>query len=183
MEIHCELCTVYCQNVMSEGTVRQWCRMFKDGLRNVHNEEGSDWPSVLCDDLVQSVDQKICERQCFTIAELSCEFPQISRTVLYKIITVRLGYCKFYARLVPKMLLGMHKTQRMALALTFIDQYHKDGSEFVSHIVQVTGDETWASFVNVETKEQSKHWMHTHSPNKPRKFKQTSVRKLMATVF
>jgi hypothetical protein len=30
-EIHCELCTVYCQNVMSEGTVRQWCRMFKDG--------------------------------------------------------------------------------------------------------------------------------------------------------
>jgi hypothetical protein len=38
--------------------------------------------------------------------------------------------------------------------------------------------------VNVETKEQSKQWMHTHSPNKPRKFKQTlSVRKLMATVF
>jgi hypothetical protein len=31
-EIHCELCTVvYGQDVMSEGTVRQWCRMFKDG--------------------------------------------------------------------------------------------------------------------------------------------------------
>jgi hypothetical protein len=26
--------------------------------------------------------------------------------------------------------------------------------------------------VNVETKEQSKQWMHTHSPNKPKKFKQ-----------
>jgi hypothetical protein len=25
--------------------------------------------------------------------------------------------------------------------------------------------------------------MHTHSPNKPEKFKQTSTRKLMATVF
>jgi histone-lysine N-methyltransferase SETMAR len=38
--------------------------------------------------------------------------------------------------------------------------------------------------VNVETKEQSKQWMHTHSPNKPRKLKQTlSARKLMATVF
>jgi hypothetical protein len=34
--------------------------------------------------------------------------------------------------------------------------------------------------VNVETKEQSKQWMHTHSPNKPIKFKQTlSARKLM----
>jgi hypothetical protein len=30
-EIHHELCTVYGQDVTSEGTVRQWCRMFKDG--------------------------------------------------------------------------------------------------------------------------------------------------------
>jgi hypothetical protein len=27
--------------------------------------------------------------------------------------------------------------------------------------------------VNVETKEQSKQWMHIHSQNKPKKFKQT----------
>jgi hypothetical protein len=33
-EIHRELCAVYSKNVMSEGTVRQWCRMFKDGLSN-----------------------------------------------------------------------------------------------------------------------------------------------------
>jgi hypothetical protein len=33
-EIHRELCaTVYGQNVMSEETVRQWCRMFKDGRK------------------------------------------------------------------------------------------------------------------------------------------------------
>jgi hypothetical protein len=33
-------------------------------------------------------------------------------------------------------------------------------------------------------KEQSKQWMHTHSPNKPKKFKQTlSNRKMMAAVF
>jgi hypothetical protein len=32
VEIHYELCTaVYGQNVMSEGTVRQWRRMFKVG--------------------------------------------------------------------------------------------------------------------------------------------------------
>jgi acyl-CoA thioesterase len=34
--------------------------------------------------------------------------------------------------------------------------------------------------VNVETKEQ---WMHTHSPNRPMKFKQMSARKLMRAVF
>jgi len=37
----------------------------------------------------------------------------------------------------------------------------------------VTGDETWLQFVNAQTKEQSKQWMNTHSPNKPKKFKQT----------
>jgi hypothetical protein len=38
--------------------------------------------------------------------------------------------------------------------------------------------------VNAETKEQSKQWTHTHSPIKPKKFKQMlSARKLMATIF
>jgi hypothetical protein len=40
VEIHHEVCmVVYSQNVRSEGTVRQWCRMFKGGWTNVHNEE------------------------------------------------------------------------------------------------------------------------------------------------
>jgi hypothetical protein len=34
--------------------------------------------------------------------------------------------------------------------------------------VQVTRDVAWVSFVNVETKEQSKQQMHAHSPNKPK---------------
>jgi transposase len=40
---------------MSEGTVSQWCRMFKDGRTNVHDEERSGRPSVVSDDLVQTV--------------------------------------------------------------------------------------------------------------------------------
>jgi hypothetical protein len=39
------------------------------------------------DDLVQSVDQKNCERRRYTIPELSCGFPQISRTLLYETVT------------------------------------------------------------------------------------------------
>jgi uncharacterized protein YecA (UPF0149 family) len=38
-ELHRELCALYCQNVMREGIIRQWCRMFKDGQKNVHDEE------------------------------------------------------------------------------------------------------------------------------------------------
>jgi hypothetical protein len=41
-EIHCELrAAVYSQNITSEGTVRQWCRMLKEWRTNVHDEEGS----------------------------------------------------------------------------------------------------------------------------------------------
>jgi hypothetical protein len=61
----------------------------------------------------------------------------------------------------------------MTSALTFLERYHKDGDEFLSHIVLVTGDETWVTFVNVETKKQSKNWMYIHSPNKLGKLKQT----------
>jgi hypothetical protein len=52
-EIHHELCADYGQNVMSEGTVRQWCRMFKDWRTNVHDEERSGQPSVVSDDLAK----------------------------------------------------------------------------------------------------------------------------------
>jgi hypothetical protein len=48
----------YSQNVMSEVTIRQWCRMLKGWRTNVHNEERSGQPSTVCDDLVQSVCQK-----------------------------------------------------------------------------------------------------------------------------
>jgi hypothetical protein len=48
VEIHHELCaTVYGQNAMSEGSVRQWCRMFKDARTNVYDEEKSGRSSVV----------------------------------------------------------------------------------------------------------------------------------------
>jgi hypothetical protein len=106
-EIHRQLCAVHCQNV-------------KDGRTNVHDEERSGRPAALRDDLVQSVEEKTYERRGFTISELSCEFPQISHTLLYEIVIVMLGYHhKFWATWVPKMIMGAHKTQRMASALTF----------------------------------------------------------------
>jgi hypothetical protein len=43
----------------------------------------------------------------------------------------------------------------------------------VTSYKEQTGDETWVSFMTIETKEQSKQWMHTHSPNKQKTFKQT----------
>jgi hypothetical protein len=63
------------------------------------------------DDLVQNVDPKISERQHLTISKFLYEFLQISCTVLYKIITARVGCHKFCARWVPKMLMDAHETE------------------------------------------------------------------------
>jgi hypothetical protein len=85
----------------------------------------------------------MCEGKRLTVSELLGEFPQISLTVLYEIITVRLGYHKFCSRWVPKVFTDAHNIQRMASALTIAERYHR---------------------VNVETKEQSKQLMNKHSP-------------------
>jgi hypothetical protein len=47
----------------------------------------------------------------------------------------------------------------------------------------MTSDETWVQFVNAHTKEQSKQWIHMHSTNKPKKFKQTLRNKNMTATL
>ncbi|GBO03116.1 hypothetical protein AVEN_199047-1 [Araneus ventricosus] len=93
--------------------------------------------------------------------------PNISQTVLYETVTGKLGYWKFCARWVPKMLTEIHKTSRMGAALEFLSRYHTDGEDFLNRIV--AGDETWVAHVNAETKQQSMAWGHTGSPTRLRK--------------
>jgi hypothetical protein len=38
---------------------------------------------------------------------------------------------------------------------SFLERYRKDDDGFLNDILRITGDESWVSFVNVETKEQS----------------------------
>jgi hypothetical protein len=46
-EIHCELCAVvYGQIIMCDGTVRQWCRMFKDQQANKCSRWRAKWLAI-----------------------------------------------------------------------------------------------------------------------------------------
>ncbi|GBM51790.1 Histone-lysine N-methyltransferase SETMAR [Araneus ventricosus] len=181
-EIHRELCAVFGPNIMSEGVVRQWVRFFKDGRTNIHDESRSGRPSVVSADLIKEIDEKIRLLRNFTISQLSEHRPNISRTVSYETVTGKLGYRKFCARWVPKMLTEIHKTSRMGAALEFLSRYHTDGEGILNRTV--TGDETWVAHINVETKQQSMAWGHTGSPTRLRKARQTlSARRLMVTVF
>ena len=86
-EIHRQISEVYGENIMSDGTVHKWVRAFRDGRTNIHDEERSGRPSVNTDDLIQKVDCKVRENRRFTISSLCKEFPAVSRSVVYEIVT------------------------------------------------------------------------------------------------
>jgi hypothetical protein len=93
-DIHRQICEVYGENAMSDGMVRKWVRQFNKGRENVHDEARSGQPSVVSDHLVRAVDSKVHEDRWFKISSLSLHFPQISRTILYEIVSDRLNYRK-----------------------------------------------------------------------------------------
>jgi len=146
---------VYGDNAMSDGMVRKWVRMFNEGRENVHDEARSGRPSLVNDDLVRKVNERVRDDRRFIISDLSLHFPQISRTLLCDIVSSLLGYRKVCAQWVPKMLTEEHKKQHVACAFTFLMRYHKEGDGMLSHIV--TGDETWVSHITPESKHQSLH--------------------------
>jgi len=86
-EIHHQICQLYGNNVMSDGMVRKWDRMFNEGRENVHDEARSGRPSSVNDVLVRKVNERVRDDRRFTISDLSLHFLQISRTLLYDIVS------------------------------------------------------------------------------------------------
>ena len=117
--------------------------MFKEGRTNVHDEERSGQRSVIKDDLVEKMNTTIRGNRRFTISELSLEFPQVSRSVIYDIVSEKLGYKKLCARWVPKMLTDKLKQKRLAAAHQFLQRHQIEGDQSLDHIV--TGDETFTN--------------------------------------
>jgi len=91
-EIHHQICQVYGDNAMSDGMVRKWVPMFNEGRENVYDEARSGRPSTVNDDLVRKVNERVRDNRSFTISDLSLHFPQISRTLLYDIVSSHLSY-------------------------------------------------------------------------------------------
>jgi len=86
-ESHHQVCQVYGDNAMSDGMVRKWVRMFNERRENVHDEARSGRPSLINDDLVRNVNERVRDDRRFTISDLSLHFPQISRTLLHDTIS------------------------------------------------------------------------------------------------
>ncbi|PNF26371.1 hypothetical protein B7P43_G17995 [Cryptotermes secundus] len=115
IEIDRQLRRVYGPNIMSKQMVHRWCRQFSAGRQSVHDEKHSGQPSIITDDLVELVRERIMENRRVTITELSSHVPQISRSLLHEIVIEHLLFRKLCARWVPKQLIPEHKTKRMEM--------------------------------------------------------------------
>jgi transposase len=83
---------------MSDSMARRWLRHFNEGRENVYDHPRSSRPSVVNEDLVRAVEEKIQENRRFAISSLSLHIPQNSRSFIH-------GWA-------PKMLTDEHKIKQ-----------------------------------------------------------------------
>ena len=62
--------------------------IFNEGRENMHDGARSGRPSLVNDDLVRKINERVHDDRRFTISDLSLHFPQISRTLLYDTVWV-----------------------------------------------------------------------------------------------
>ena len=96
-EIHQILIAVYGEGVMNAASVRKWCIMFTNGRTDVHDAEKSGRPSVITDAVKEKVNRIIRENRHFTISETYEKCPEVSRALVYQIVTKHLQYRKICA--------------------------------------------------------------------------------------
>jgi len=86
-EIHHQICQLYGENAMSDGMVRKWVRMFNEGREDVQDEARSGRRYLVNNDLVRKVNERVRDDRRFTISDLSVDFPQISMSLIYDIVS------------------------------------------------------------------------------------------------
>ncbi|GBM69911.1 hypothetical protein AVEN_96427-1 [Araneus ventricosus] len=158
-DIHRQICEVCGATAMCDGKVRKWVKDFKAGRENIHDDSRSGRPSVMMDVMVASVEAKILENRRFTISTLSNDFPEVSRSVLYKIVSKKLNFKKLRSCWVPKLLTEDHKNKRFECSLNFLTRYNEEGDAMLSRGRRNVG---FTSHARIEAIE---HGVETRTPS------------------
>jgi hypothetical protein len=103
-DIHRQLCEVYEEHAVSDSMVRRGVRHFNEWRENMHDDPRSGRPSVVNEDLVRAVEEKIQQNRQLTISSPSQYFPQIWLSLLYRIMSDKLRFRKLCSRRMPKLL-------------------------------------------------------------------------------
>jgi hypothetical protein len=92
-DIHRQLCEVYEERAMIDSMVWRWVRRFNEGRENVHDDTRSGRLSVVNEDLVHTVEEKIQENRQFTISSLSLLFHKFHSHFFAKFCLINFMVC------------------------------------------------------------------------------------------
>ena len=125
---------------------------FNEKRENVRDDLRSSRLSVVMKIWCTQLKRRLDSRR-FTITCLSLHFPQISLSLLHKVVSHKLKFQKLCLCWVPKILVEEHKFKRHASALDFLPRYREEGDNFLSRVV--TGEDIWVLHTTSESKHQS----------------------------
>jgi hypothetical protein len=151
---------------------------------NVQDKEWSGWPAICSKFSFKVLTKKFVKDGSSQLHNFLVIFYKFHALFSMRLSQARLSswvLCKMGSENVH----GCTQNTQNGFDFDFLEWYHKNGYEFLNHIVGVTGDEPWVPFVKVETKEQSSsrctHICQTSQNSLNRHY--LPARKLMATVF
>ena len=130
---------VYGESCMDIKNIRKWCREFAFGLTEICDEKRSGRPST-CNETVTKVEETMHKNRWVSLDDLCVSIPEVTRTIIYRILTDKLQYWNVCARLFPWMLIEDHKQQRVDSAHEFLRRYADKKDKILDSIV--TGSET-----------------------------------------
>lgn len=169
---------VYGDSALSDPQVRLWHKRFKDGRETTKDNPRSGRPSTRLDS-VEDIRNAVQTDRRKTIQEVATEVRRPPSTV-HKVMKKDLGMRKLCPKFVPHLLTDANKKMRLDLSTQNLDNVRRI-PRYLDRIV--SGDETWISLYNQETKFQSCQWVDKGGTRPQKIVKSRSTRKTMLTLF
>jgi len=171
----------YGDKCLSRTQVFEWHRRFKEGRDDVDDNQRSGRPiESLTVGNIEKVAEfvKSSKKSSVKFMEMELGIPQ---TIVYRILTEKLGLRKVNSKFVPHQLKDEQKMKRMEHCQCIIKEARKD-ENFLKTIV--TGDETWCFQYDPETKRQSAEW-RPHGEGNPKKsrFEKSRIKSMLIVFY
>ena len=184
IQIWCGLQAVYEDRALSKTAVWFWCRHLQGGdvTVSIKDRPRTGRPrSVRTQENAQKVIQFLTTDARKTLTEIA-EETGISRSSTHNILKKDLKFSKLAPKFVPHILTDEQKAARVRMCEYNLWEL-MDDPNYLSKVV--TGDETWVSVFEMETKQSSKHWMKggRGAVHPQKALHNRSVKKAMLTVF
>ncbi len=172
---------VFGEAVMSQTRVRVWHKRFKDGLTTFKDTPHTGRPhSTRTNRNIDKVRQLLDADKQSSIRDIADKL-NLKKSSVHNILKKDLQLSKLAPKMIPKILTEEQKRFRVQLCEMNLASL-KDNPDLMATVV--TGDESWVSVLEVETKQSSSQWLPKGTVQRPQKaMRQRATWKSMLTVF